>query len=179
MKIDPKQIARMITEDPDEVNPLDNIEDEYEAAPRSVLIDQTDAPAVAIPYNNSAEAVAAFRDRLVALIADPANDRGHTRERLQDYAIDVLNRPSGHMSVAEIPIDALAMGAFGGPELHQDIWIQHEGSQGVWTNFSSADRNSVSGRWGRGGDKPFGAADTRFFPTTNVESGTMVRGRTE
>ena len=31
MKIDPKQIARMISEDPDEVNPLDNIEDEYES----------------------------------------------------------------------------------------------------------------------------------------------------
>ena len=30
MKIDPKQIAKMITEDPDEVNPLNNIEDEYE-----------------------------------------------------------------------------------------------------------------------------------------------------
>ena len=30
MKIDPKQIAKMITEDPDEVNPLDNIEDEFE-----------------------------------------------------------------------------------------------------------------------------------------------------
>jgi len=29
MKIDPKQIAKMITEDPDEVNPLDNIIDEY------------------------------------------------------------------------------------------------------------------------------------------------------
>jgi len=29
MGIDPKQIARMITEDPDEVNPLDNIEDEF------------------------------------------------------------------------------------------------------------------------------------------------------
>jgi hypothetical protein len=29
-QIDPKQIARMITEDPDEINPLDNIEDEYE-----------------------------------------------------------------------------------------------------------------------------------------------------
>ena len=29
MGIDPKQIAKMITEDPDEVNPLDNIEDEY------------------------------------------------------------------------------------------------------------------------------------------------------
>jgi hypothetical protein len=29
MKIDPKQIAKMITEDPDEINPLDNIEDEY------------------------------------------------------------------------------------------------------------------------------------------------------
>ena len=29
MKIDPKQIAKMITEDPDEVNPLDNIEDEF------------------------------------------------------------------------------------------------------------------------------------------------------
>ena len=29
MNIDPKQIAKMITEDPDEVNPLDNIEDRY------------------------------------------------------------------------------------------------------------------------------------------------------
>ena len=29
MKIDPKQIAKMITEDPDEVNPLDDIEDRY------------------------------------------------------------------------------------------------------------------------------------------------------
>jgi len=29
MAIDPKQIAKMITEDPDEVNPLDNIEDRY------------------------------------------------------------------------------------------------------------------------------------------------------
>ena len=33
MEIDPKQIAKMITEDPDEVNPLDNIEDEYEKSP--------------------------------------------------------------------------------------------------------------------------------------------------
>ena len=31
MKIDPKQIAKMITEDPDEVNPLDDIRDEYES----------------------------------------------------------------------------------------------------------------------------------------------------
>jgi hypothetical protein len=30
MKIDPKQIAKMITEDPDEVNPLDNIIDTFE-----------------------------------------------------------------------------------------------------------------------------------------------------
>ena len=30
MKIDPNKIAKMITEDPDEVNPLDNIEDEFE-----------------------------------------------------------------------------------------------------------------------------------------------------
>jgi len=30
MNIDPKQIAKMITEDPDEVNPLDNVEDEFE-----------------------------------------------------------------------------------------------------------------------------------------------------
>ena len=29
MNIDPKQIAKMITEDPDEVNPLDNIEDRF------------------------------------------------------------------------------------------------------------------------------------------------------
>ena len=30
MTVDPKQIAKMITEDPDGVNPLDNIRDEYE-----------------------------------------------------------------------------------------------------------------------------------------------------
>mgnify|MGYP005815024309 CR=1 FL=1 len=30
MAVDPKQIAKMITEDPDEVNPLDNIEDKFE-----------------------------------------------------------------------------------------------------------------------------------------------------
>jgi hypothetical protein len=30
MIIDPKQIAKMITEDPDEVNPLDNTRDEFE-----------------------------------------------------------------------------------------------------------------------------------------------------
>ena len=30
MEIDPKQIAKMITEDPNEVNPLDDIRDEYE-----------------------------------------------------------------------------------------------------------------------------------------------------
>ena len=30
MNVDPKKIARMITEDPDEVNPLDDIEDRYE-----------------------------------------------------------------------------------------------------------------------------------------------------
>jgi hypothetical protein len=29
MKIDPKQIAKMITEDPNEINPLDDIEDMY------------------------------------------------------------------------------------------------------------------------------------------------------
>ena len=29
MSVDPRQIAKMITEDPDEVNPLDNIEDKF------------------------------------------------------------------------------------------------------------------------------------------------------
>ena len=29
MFVDPRQIAKMITEDPDEVNPLDDIRDEY------------------------------------------------------------------------------------------------------------------------------------------------------
>jgi hypothetical protein len=30
MNIDPKQIAKMISEDPDEINPLDNTEDKFE-----------------------------------------------------------------------------------------------------------------------------------------------------
>jgi len=172
-KLTISELAKMISEDPDEVVPsdhFDDTEDEYRAEPRSVLIDQTNTPVVVIPYDNSTEAVAAFRDRLTALIADPTKDRGHARERLQDCAIDMLNRPSGHMSVAEIPINIIINTC--GPELHQDIWIQYEGSQGVWTNFSSADRNAVSGRWPE--DKPFGAADTQFFPTTNVESGSRL-----
>jgi len=148
MKIDPKQIAKMITEDPDEVNPLDNIEDEYEAVPRSVLIDETNAPAVAIPYDNSAEAAAAFH-----------------------------NHPEVHSWAEQEGEEASAWLAGGLPgSTHPYIWIEQEGTRGVWTNFSSADRASISGPWPE--SKVFGNGDPSFFPTASVESGTMVRGRT-
>jgi hypothetical protein len=148
MKIDPQKIARMISEDPNEVVPsnhFDDTEDEYKAEPRSVLIDETNTPAVAIPYNNSAEAEAAF-----------------------------YNHPGVHSWAEQEGEEASAFGFISGSS-HPEIWIEQEGSQGVWTNFSSADRASISGPWPE--SKVFGNGDPLFFPTANVESGTMVRGR--
>ena len=142
MKIDPKKIARMISEDPNVPSDhFDDTEDEYKTEPRSVLIDETNTPVVAIPYNNRAEA--AF-----------------------------YNHPKVHSWAKQEGGEAFAFGFISGSS-HPEIWIEQEGSQGVWTNFSSADRASISGPWPE--CKVFGNGDPLFFPTANVESGTMVR----
>lgn len=127
---------------------------------RTVLIDEsTDIP-YAKPFATEAEAIAALRARIAELIADPS------------YYLDlsyVQDVGEGYAGLDDMPDDELL-------EFISEVWLQQEGSQGVWSNFSSADRWSVSGRLPE--DAPFGNADTRHYGTAGKPDGCHCCGLT-
>jgi hypothetical protein len=71
--IDPKQIARMITEDPDEINPLDDIEDTY--------FPSQDNPDEHAPMNVAFDEMHAFGE----IIADYLNYNHHSPADFTDF----------------------------------------------------------------------------------------------
>lgn len=121
---------------------------------RHVLIDETSEVCFATPYDTEEEAIAAFRKRLTELFADPKHYLDETS--LQDWDV---------ASPDDLDDEVLY-------DLLTDLWIQSEGGKGVWSNFSSGDRWSVSGRWPEDGE--FGNADSRHYGTAGRPSGVVV-----
>jgi hypothetical protein len=121
---------------------------------RFVLIDESGENCNATPYDTEAEALVALRKKIEKLVADPENGLG------ANYVEDCLG-----VSLEEASDDELG-------ELLSEVWVTPEGSEGVWTNFSSADRWSVSGMYPE--DEQFGNADTRIYRTVGIPSGTTV-----
>ena len=122
---------------------------------RYVLIDETTETPNATPYNTEAEAIAALRKRIAECVADPA----HYLDAA--YFEDCF----GVSNLAGVSDDEVC-------ECLSELMICEEGQKGVWTNFSSADRWSICGRFPQ--DKPFGNADTRFYATAGRPSGQAV-----
>jgi len=122
---------------------------------RYVLIDEVTKTRQATPYNTDVEVFAALRKRLQELFDDPS---------CYPQA-EYLNDSFGTSELGKVSNEELAF-------FLSDLMVCQEGAKGVWTNFSSADRCSVCGRWPE--DKEFGNADTRHYPTGAVPSGTPV-----
>lgn len=123
---------------------------------RTVLIDESGQPK-ATPFDTEAEAIAALRKRIAELIADPEYylDKSHVSDIDKSYT-----------SISDVLDEEIT-------EMLCDVWVQHEGSEGVWSNFSSADRWSVSGMLPE--DEEFGNGDTRHYRTAGCPSGQPVR----
>lgn len=123
---------------------------------RHVLIDESTNHPKATPFSTEAAAIAALRKRIGELIADP--DYYLEASYIQD-----VNESYG--SLDDMPDHELV-------EFLSEIWIQAEGAEGVWSNFSSADRWSVSGRLPE--DEEFGNGDTRYYRTAGCPDGQSV-----
>jgi len=122
---------------------------------RYVLIDEVTKTRQVTPYDTEAEAFTALRKRLQELFDDPS---------CYPQA-EYLNDSFGTQELDKVSNEELAF-------FLPDLMVCQEGMKGVWTNFSSADRCLVCGRWPE--DKEFGNADTRFYPTPFVTSGTTI-----
>jgi hypothetical protein len=124
---------------------------------RHVLIDESTDKPNATPYDTEQEATAALRKRIAECLADPE----HYLEA--SYVEDCTDKTN----LDDVSDDEIE-------ELLSEIWINAEGETGVWSNFSSADRWSVSGQHPE--DEPFGNADTRYYRTAGLPSGEPVNG---
>lgn len=125
---------------------------------RAVLIDESGDRPTATPFDVEQEAIAALRRRIAELIADP------------DYPLDnccYMDIDENYENLDDATDDEVA-------EMLSEVWIQYEGSVGVWSNFSSADRWSVSGMLPE--DEEFGNGDVRRYNTAGRPSGEPVIG---
>lgn len=126
---------------------------------RPVLIDEISTPKKATPYDTNEQAYGALRTRIHELFAD----------RHSGYDASMLEDHFGITDLDEATNEQL-------DEFLCDLWVfRGEGSQGVWTNFSSADRWSVSGEFPE--EKPFGNGDTMVYETVGQPSGKPIVGR--
>lgn len=121
---------------------------------RFVLIDESVKNCNATPYDTEAEALMALRKKIEKLIADPERGLGSS------YIEDCLG-----VSLEEANDEDL-------DELLSEMWVSREGSEGIWTNYSSADRWSVSGMYPE--EEQFGNADTRIYRTVGTPSGITI-----
>lgn len=117
---------------------------------RFVVIDETGHQSIATPFDTEDEAALAVKSKIIECLNDPKHYLRH-----EDVWL-----PLDSVSNAEIS------------ELLSEIFIEVEGEVGVWSNYSSGDRWSVSGRMPE--DEEFGNTDTKYYRTAGVPSGTPV-----
>lgn len=117
---------------------------------RFVVIDETGHQSIATPFDTEDEAALAVKLKIIECLNDPKHYLKH-----EDVGL---------------PLDSVSNDEIG--ELLSEIFIEVEGEIGVWSNYSSGDRWSVSGRMPE--DEEFGNVDTRYYRTVGVPSGTTV-----
>jgi hypothetical protein len=129
---------------------------------RYVLIDESGmsrgvtTKSVATPFASLEDVIAALRVRIQELIDDP------------EYYLDI-----SYIQDVDEKLESLAdLCDEHVCEFLSEVWIQEEGTEGIWTNYSSADRWSVSGRLPE--DEEFGNADTQYYRTAGRPEGQPV-----
>ena len=158
-----RRIAKLIKEDIDGTEVSGTAPDvegiSAEVTPRIILVDERDEKIYAIPFD-SEEAVLLPYKKMVIDVMKRYYDFNDGDPELENVKAAKTIEDVGEWS---------------------EVLVLEEGEEGVWTGFSSADRNSIGGKLPLEKGEWTGNGDPHFYLTVGKPTGAIVPGieRTE